>query len=113
MAFSIAEAVDYNYCMKTQRQLIDEAQELASKAMGNNRLGESYIIESNALLVESNANVERGISLLLNELGVFNKKAERQAKTMIMLTRAIVVLTILTLIGLAVQIWLSIHTSSH
>jgi len=39
----------------------------------------------------------------------FNEKATRQAETIIWLTRAIVILTLVMVVGLGVQIWLALR----
>jgi hypothetical protein len=116
-----------NIDRKSQQELIQETNALAAQAKGNHRLGESYIIESNAKLIESNARVEGEIGNLINKLQGFNKDSSAQTKELInltqsikslntedsvqtakliTLTRVIVILTVVLVIGLIIQICL-------
>ena len=78
-----------NIGRKSQHQLVQETEALASQAKANHRLGESYIVESNAKLIESNARVEGEIGNLINKLHEFNQESSAQTKELISLTHAI------------------------
>lgn len=88
---------------KKPEELINEVDTLVQHAKSNNRLGESYIIESIGKLIESNARVEDETTRLITKLQEFNKKSDKQATVMIWLTRLIVVLTFIMLVGVIVQ----------
>jgi len=90
--------------MKTHEQLAGEIEEIAQSAKANHRLGESYIIQSNARVIMSNARNEKAIYDLTNEIAEFNKEAGNQTQKLIKLTWVIVALTVLMLAGLFVQI---------
>ena len=89
---------------KTTTELVEETLSLAQSARSNNRLGESYIIESNANLIIASARNEKAVTDLIQTLKEFNKEASTQTQKLINLTWAIVILTILMLVGLIVQI---------
>jgi ABC-type multidrug transport system fused ATPase/permease subunit len=75
--------------IKSQQELIQETEALAFKAKSNHRMGEGYIIESNARLIESNARVEGEIGNLINELKEFGQQSSDQTKELISLTKSI------------------------
>lgn len=89
---------------KTTTELVEETLSLAQSAKSNQRLGESYIIESNANLIIASARNEKAVTDLTQTLKEFNKEASTQTQKLINLTWAIVILTILMLVGLIVQI---------
>jgi len=89
---------------KTTTELVEETLSLVQSAKSNNRLGESYIIESNANLIIASARNEKAVTDLAQTLKEFNKEAGTQTQKLINLTWAIVILTILMLVGLIVQI---------
>ena len=89
---------------KTTTELVEETLSLVQSAKSNNRLGESYIIESNANLIIASARNEKAVTDLIQTLKEFNKEAGTQTQKLINLTWAIVILTILMLVGLIVQI---------
>jgi hypothetical protein len=60
---------------KTTIELVDDTLGLAQSAKSNNRLGESYIIESNANLIIASARNENAVSDLTQTLKEFNKEA--------------------------------------
>ncbi|OGM02667.1 hypothetical protein A2115_03540 [Candidatus Woesebacteria bacterium GWA1_41_8] len=91
--------------LKTPGELVDEVESLAQAAKNNHRLGESYVIQSNARVITSNAKNEIAIIDLTRKLEEFNQKAGDQTQKLISLTWAIVILTVLMLIGLGIQIW--------
>jgi hypothetical protein len=93
-----------NIDRKSQEQLINEAKALADETMRHAHLGESHIIQSNALLIESNARVEGEIGNLSKAIKTFNRKADRQATVMIKLTWVIAGLTFLLFVGLIIQL---------
>ncbi|SRR6266496_6248605 len=104
-----------NINRRSQENLATSVEELAAKAKSNNRLGESYIVESNALVIRSNARVEGNIGNLINVIKKFNIEASKQAQAaneqsqkVIKLTQATTYLTLLLFIGLVVQIVLAI-----
>ncbi len=78
-----------NLDRKSQQQLIRETEELATNAKNNMRLGDSYVIRSNAKLIESNARVEGEIGNLINKLQEFNHESSAQTKELISLTKSI------------------------
>lgn len=88
----------------SNERLMREVNELASKAKSNNRLGESYVIESNAKVIASNAQNEVALLNLTKKLQIFNEQADDQTRKLINLTWVIVILTVLMLIGLIIQI---------
>lgn len=77
-----------NIDRKSQDELIQEANSLAAQAKGNHRIGESYVIESNAKLIESNARVEGQVANLINKLKEFNVESSAQTKELISLTKS-------------------------
>lgn len=89
---------------KTTEELVAETLALAQNAKDNSRLGEANIIKSNANLIIASARNEKAVENLTDTLKVFNTEAGSQTQKLINLTRAIVVLTVLMLIGLVVQI---------
>ena len=91
--------------LKTPGELVDEVESLAQAAKNNHRLGESYVIQSNARVITSNAKNEIAIIDLTRKLEEFKLKAGDQTQKLISLTWAIVILTVLMLIGLGIQIW--------
>ena len=96
---------DKNAKVKTHTELADEVEGLAQSAKANHRIGESYIIQSNSRVIMSNAKNEAAIANLTKRIEEFNQKAGSQTQTLINLTWAIVVLTVLMLLGLLIQIW--------
>lgn len=90
--------------IKSHDELVREVDELAQSAKANHRVAESYIIQSNAKVIMSNARSEKAINDLTSRITEFNKKAGQQTQTLIRLTWAIAVLTVLMLAGLVIQI---------
>ena len=90
--------------IKSHEELIGEVEELAQSAKANHRVAESYIIQSNARVIMSNARSEKAINDLSSEIAEFNKEAGNQTQKLIRLTWVIVVLTVLMLVGLVIQI---------
>lgn len=78
-----------NIDRKSQDELIRETDTLAAQAKSNHRLGESYIIESNAKLIESNARVEGEVGNLINELKESSRLSSTQTEELIALTQSI------------------------
>lgn len=79
--------------MKTQEELIKECKEKADKARKNNRIGDSYIIESNARIIESNAMNEKAVRTLTDRLKESNQKSSRLTQILIILTVVLIFLT--------------------
>lgn len=98
-----------NIKRQSQEELEREVEELVSRAQSNHRLGESYIIESNAKLIHSNARVEGSIQNLIKQLKAFNEQSDKQTRKMVSLTWVIAGLTALMFAGLVVQIVISLR----
>ena len=97
-----------NIDRRSQEELATDVEALAVKARSNNRLGESYIIESNAALIRSNARVEGNVGNLIKVIKDFNAESSKQSAKVVILTKATMILTLLLFIGLVVQIWLAV-----